>query len=193
MIRCITRLLAVGWCLVPALSWADPVVTFGSATVRAGDTANIGVSISGVDPTVGLVSWQFDLLFKPAIVSALSVTEGPFLSGFGSTLFSPGIIDNAGGVITLVANSFVDIGTPSGSGVLATISFTALANGTTALTPSNVFLNFIGSGFSVQSGTIDVASVPVPEADASALLAFGALLTLLGSRAAKPSSTVPIR
>jgi hypothetical protein len=39
---------------------------------------------------VDLTSWQFDLAFNPIIVQANLVTEGPFMSAFGATLFIPG-------------------------------------------------------------------------------------------------------
>ena len=86
---------------LPARAHALPVVTAGSATVEVGDTFTIPISIADA---VELQSWQFDLAFDPALLSATAVTEGPFLSqsGASSTLFISGVIDNTTGHITLV-------------------------------------------------------------------------------------------
>jgi hypothetical protein len=140
----------------PESSRAAPVVTAGSDTVTVGDTFTVPISITDAEE---LISWQFDLSFDPTILRANAVTEGPFLSEAGTktTLFSPGVIDNGAGQITLVTDSFVDLPPgPSGSGVLANIEFEALAMGVSPLVLSNVFLNFSGSGFETQDGQVTV-------------------------------------
>jgi len=150
-----------------------PTVTAGSATVNVGDTFHILISISS--PTE-VDSWQFDLSFTASLLKANSVTEGPFLSESGTktTLFSPGVIDNVTGHITLVTDSFVDLPPgPSGSGVLADISFTALAPGVSPLTLSNVFLNDLDSGFLTTNGQVTIRGAAVPEPMTVALLAMG--------------------
>ena len=150
-----------------------PTVTAGSATVNVGDTFHILISISS--PTE-VDSWQFDLAFTASLLKANSVTEGPFLSESGTktTLFSPGVIDNGTGHITLVTDSFVDLPPgPSGSGVLADISFTALAPGVSPLTLSNVFLNDLDSGFLTTNGQVTIRGAAVPEPMTVALLAMG--------------------
>ena len=150
-----------------------PTVTAGSATVNVGDTFHILISISS---PVEVDSWQFDLAFTASLLKANSVTEGSFLSESGSklTLFSPGVIDNGTGHITLVTDSFVDLlPGPSGSGVLADISFTALAPGVSPLTLSNVFLNDLDSGFLTTNGQVTIRGAAVPEPMTVALLAMG--------------------
>jgi hypothetical protein len=134
-------------------------VTVGSAAVSVGDTVSLDVTVA---EAVDLTAWQFDLRYAPTILRADLVTEGPFLSSAGTTLFSPGIIDNTTGLISLVSDSFVDLSPPSGSGVLASIQFTALSLGLSPVTMSNVFLNFTDSGFAVANGS--VAVVPIPGA-----------------------------
>ena len=120
-----------------------------------------------------LTSWQLDVGFDPSRLQANSVTEGPFLSSFGQTAFVPGFIDNGNGLIDGISNFFVDLAPfPTGSGVLATIEFTALASGPTALATSHVFANGLDSGFTVN---------PVPEPSSFALLFLGGL-TLWGMR-----------
>ena len=170
--------LLVVACLVvaalPISAYAVPTLSAGSATVNVGDTFDVLISITGA---VDLTSWQFDLAFNPAIIRANSVTEGPFLSESGTktTLFSPGVIDNGTGHITLVTDSFVDLPPgPSGSGVIADISFTALALGISPLTLSNVFLNDLDSGFSITNGQVTVlGTARVPEPATLTLLALG--------------------
>jgi general secretion pathway protein D len=156
-----------------------PVISAPFVTVSVGSTFTIPISIA--DAT-DLTSWQFDLAFNPAIVKANSVTEGPFMLAFGTTLspptfFSPGVIDNTTGLISLVADSFIDLPPlPSGAGILANIEFTALKPGVSPLTFSNVFLNDLDQGFDIKNGQITV----VPEPTTLALLIGG--LALLGAR-----------
>ncbi|MCP9450284.1 MAG: cohesin domain-containing protein [Nitrospira sp.] len=144
-------------------------VTVGSAAVSVGDTVSLNVNV--VD-AVNLTSWQFDLGYDPTILHADLVAEGPFLSSAGGTLFSPGIIDNSTGLISLISDSFVDLTPPSGSGVLASIQFTALSLGLSPVTMSNVFLNFTDSGFAVTNGSVTV--VPLP--GTAGLMGVGLLL-----------------
>ena len=167
--------------LAPTFAKALPVISAPFVTVGVGDTFTIPVSITGA---TDLTSWQFDLAFDPSIVTATSVTEGPFMSAFGTTLFSPGVIDNTAGLISLVTDSYVDLPPiPSGSGVLANIDFTALAPGVSPLTFSNVFLNLSDSGFDIVNGQITVTGTQpqkVPEPTTLMLLASG--LALFGMR-----------
>jgi general secretion pathway protein D len=178
---------------LPSPGRAAPVVTAGSATVNVGDTFQIPISITGAED---LQSWQFDLAFDPAILSASSVTEGPFLSESGTktTTFVPGVIDNETGQITLVADFFGEVPPgPSGAGVLAEIEFHALAPGVSPLTLSKVFLNLSDSGFEIENGQVTVLGprAAVPEPAALVLVAVG-----LGAWAAwrrRPARRAPTR
>ena len=60
---------------------------------QRGDTLTISISIADA---VDLTSWQS---FDKTIVQANGVTAGPFMSSFGTILFSPGVIDDASGLI----------------------------------------------------------------------------------------------
>jgi hypothetical protein len=91
-----------------------------------------------------LTIWQFEnLYFNNSLLNCTNVTEGPFLKSGGPTSFTY-TIDNEGNGThgTIQAGCFL-IGsgtTASGSGTLATLTFTALAEGNTNLHPENVYL-----------------------------------------------------
>lgn len=158
---------------------AAPTVSAGSATVHTGDTFTIEIAIAGAE---SLQAWQFDLAFDPAILQANAITEGSFMSGFGATLFVPGVIDNGSGLITLTADSFVDLEPyPSGDGVLAQVEFQALAVGSSAVTLSNVLLDFGSTDPAVVHGLVTVTA-PVPEPGTLALAALGLGVLALRSR-----------
>ena len=175
MTRTLLAALAVAALVIlqPLRVDAAPVLSAPFVTVHIGDTFTIPISITGA---TDVTSWQFDLAFSPAIVKANSVTEGPFMSAFGATLFTPGVIDNVTGLISLTADAYIDLPPdPSGSGVLANIEFTALAPGVSPLTLSNVFVNDLDTGFQATNGRVTV----VPEPTTLTLLGLG-LGTALG-------------
>ena len=141
-------------------------------TVGVGDIFTIPISITGA---TDLTAWQFDLAFNPAIVQVNSVNEGTFLSAFGQTMYVPGFIDNTAGLISGVADAYIDLApNPSGDGVLANIEFVALAPGISSLNFSNVFLNWLDSGFDISNGQITVTgTTSVPEPTTLVLLVIG--------------------
>jgi hypothetical protein len=161
--------------LAPAISQASPAIVAPYAGV-ATPGATFTVPITVYDVT-DLNFWQFDLSYNSSIVTANSVTEGPFMSTFGATLFTPGVIDNTGGLISLVADAYVDLPpNPSGGGVLAYVEFTSVSWGESPLNLSNVSLNLSDKGFDVYNG-----AVSVPEPVTLLLLAVG-VLALPGMR-----------
>jgi hypothetical protein len=84
-------------------------------------------------------SFQFTLAFSPNIVHAEGAELGDFLgsTGRGTLPVGPNI-DNVVGTITFGAASFGEQAGPDGSGVLATISFSPQAEGTSNLHLQNV-------------------------------------------------------
>ena len=158
-----------------ALIPIDPIVTVGTRTVTVGSNFPININVTGA---VDLTSWQFNLKYDPSILQATLVTEGPFLASFGSnlfppTVFTPGIIDNSSGLISLTANAFADLPPlPNGDGVLATVQFTALSQGFSTVEARNAFLNGLDSGFLVTPGSVTV--VPLPST--AVLMGLGILL-----------------
>jgi len=171
--------------LAPTVVGAAPVVSAPFVTVDVGDTFTISVSVT---EAADLTHWQFSLGFDPAIVQANLVTEGDFMSAFGATLFIPGAIDNTSGLISLVADSYIDLPPlPSGDGTLATIEFTALSPGVSPLSLSDVFLNLSDQDFGIENGQITVAGStpppPVPAPTTLVLLASGLVLLGVGGLA----------
>jgi hypothetical protein len=174
----LTALVFLLLAILAPVAYSTPVTTTTApfVTVGVGDTFTVPIFITG---GVELTSWQFDLAFDSSIVRINSVTEGPFFTSVGATMFTPGF--NFPGQMSGVADSYIDIFTPpSGGGDPAYLSFTALTSGVSLLTLSNVFLNYQDAGFQVANGQITVAGgAAVPEPSTVALLAGG--LVFLGT------------
>jgi general secretion pathway protein D len=155
---------------LPILSIEPP-----SKTVQPGQHFSLNAFITDV---TDLFAFEFDLAFDPTVLSTISVIEGPFLPGGGSTFFVPGSIDNTVGTITLTSGTLIGpIPGVSGSGILATINFQALALGTSPVTLSNVLLldsNLADITASTADGTVSA----VPEPSTLILLITGILGTV---------------
>jgi len=150
------------------------------SAVDVGSFFDVFVDVSSV---TDLYAFQFDIGFNPAIISAISLTEGPFLPSGGTTLFFPGVIDNAAGTITFTADTLIGaIPGVSGSGSIADIQFQALALGTSPIGLSNVLLldsSLSDIAFNTANASVDVSSTAVPEPTTILLLGSG-LIGLVG-------------
>ena len=130
-VRILGLALLVGLVSRPALATSVSIQPPAGA-VTQGDTFFVDILVAGASD---LVSFQFDLTFDEAILSANDpVLEGTFLSNIGGTAFFPGFVDNSAGTISFVANALTgnDPGA-SGGGVLARVSFNAIGTGSAAL------------------------------------------------------------
>jgi hypothetical protein len=164
---------------------ADPIISVGPYTPSTTMPFVVPIEITGA---IALQTWQFDLAFNPSDLQVNTscvpfsvsgdpycadfppgpVTEGPFTSSNGTflTLFIPGVSDNVGGLVSLVAGAYLDIPPgPSGNGTLAFVEFVTTPNGTGT------------SPITVQNGS---TTGGVPEPATLALLVGG--LALLGVR-----------
>jgi len=155
--------LAVTLLLVPLLT-AQTVISAGSDDVFVDQIFTLPVSITGASD---LYAFQFDLSFDPSILQLLSISEGSFLPGAGSTIFVPGTIDNIGGTATSNADTLVGaISGASGDGDLVDFTFQAIDTGTSSLSLSNGLLfdsNFNEIPFTTVDGSVTMTAGPVPE------------------------------
>jgi len=149
---------------------------------NAGDTFDVNVNVTGASD---LYAYQLDLTFDPTLLSAVSVSEGPFLPGGGTTFFIPGTIDNVGGSVAATADALIGpIPGVSGDGTLLTFEFTALAPGTSALTLANPFLfdsslNDITANTTFGNGSVTIGAATSVTPEPGTYLALCAILLLL--------------
>ena len=109
--------------------------TFSQTPIHVGDTFTLDISAEDV---IDLAGWQFDIVFDPAVLEAISVTEGDFLkTDGGSTFFHGGSIDNAAGKIGGLTAAQLSGGSATGTGALLQVTFKAKAAGETQLTLQN--------------------------------------------------------
>jgi hypothetical protein len=168
-----------------------------SQSTSTGTVVTVDVDIANV---TNLYGYQFDLTFNPSVLSAVSSSEGSFLTtGGNSTFFIPGTNDNVDGVVLATADTILSaVPGVNGSGELAVFTFDAIGKGTSALGFANVMLldssfNSISNTTTGATVTVGSGTAKVPEIDpastASALsLLLGGLLVLRDRRRQGPSS-----
>jgi len=178
----------------PITASATPIVTTdgGSIAVTTGNvyTVNvlIGAAAGPADDAVNLYGYQFSVSYDASVLSVQDVvnpaTEGSFFTSVyplpGQTFFLSGFDDGVGG-ISFIADTLVGpLAGVSGAGTLASISFLAIADGTTSV---SAFFNADNGDGLITPG--DVAPVAVPEP--ATLLLVGAGSALLARRRARRS------
>ena len=106
---------------------------FPSAAI--GDTIQVNLTVNNIQDL-----WAFDigdLTFNPAVLNITSVSEGPFLTQTGSeTLFlwtSNNPVQFSEGCIPDITDTLMATKGVSGTGVIATMSFTVLKGGTSEI------------------------------------------------------------
>ena len=171
--------------LVAGVVFADTLSVVPSANpVNVGDTFTVDVTDTGATDLAG---FQFDLSWDPTILGFQNEVEGPLLPTAGTTFFIPGTLDSTGGNLTFTADYVLGGGPGAqGNGTLATITFEALAQGSTSLALGNIMLaDSNGSPLDFQSmdGSVTVNSPigQVPESSSLLLLATGAFGLLMSS------------
>jgi hypothetical protein len=164
-------------------------VSPASTNTNLSQTVSFDIDVSDISD---LYSWQFDFGFDPTVLSAVSITEGPFLPSGGSTFFIPGTIDNTGGSIKFIADTLIgSVPGVNGSGTLATIQFDTIGAGVSSLTLANITLldsNLTDLDFASMNGSITVkgSTAAVPEPNSLIFTAVGlGLLVVAQIRKAK--------
>jgi hypothetical protein len=178
---------AVQWIAAFCLTWPALAVSISlqpsSLTVSRGQSFFLDVNVSSI---TDLYAFQFDLSFPGGVLSAISISEGPFLPSAGASFFVPGIIDPEG-TISFIADTLLGpIPGVSGSETLATVQFNAIAPGTGPIALSNVTL--LDSALAeipttIINSTVTVRDVPgvIPE-PATWVLSGVAVILLPGIR-----------
>jgi hypothetical protein len=100
------------------LVWIDPA----TQTVAPAETPAIDVRIDNV---TDLGSYEWQILYDPAVLNFVGVADAPFLGSTGRSVFCPAPILDTGSVRFGCVTS--------GSGLLSTVTFSAVAEGTSAL------------------------------------------------------------
>lgn len=138
-----------------------------------GDVFSVDVNVSGVSD---LFAFQFNIVFDPANLSALSVTEGELFASVG-VFFAPSIFP---GAITDISDSLSGLGPGiSADGTLASITFQVIGFGSTNVAITDVVLldsNLNDISAITHGGTVTVP-IPVPDPAPYALVstALGAI------------------
>lgn len=183
LVRFITvLLLAASASLAQAASIS---MTPSSLTVNQGQSFSLDINISGVSDLYG---FQVDLQFSPSLFAVNSVSQGTLLPSAGTTLyFFGGDIDNTAGTVSSIADSLTGpIAGVNGDGLLATISFTALASGNSnsiIQTANAIFLDSLGNDIVIDIfNNADVTVMPavVTPIPAAVWLFGSALVSLVG-------------
>jgi hypothetical protein len=161
------------------VSWCG-VIQFSPSNTKIPVGASFTVDVT-VDSVFDLYAIQFDLTYDPAVIAANSVTEGDFLLLAGATVFDGGTIDNTDGNISLIFDTLSSaISGSSGTGVLATFSFTALGGGDSPLQLAN--LTALDSSFNDVTLMPAAGLVSVTPEPATWLLAAFALAAICRGR-----------
>ena len=161
------------------------LVTPPASNVAVGQSFDVMVRGSGF--TDNVIGGGFNLAFDPGVLALASVSVDTAVWEFAS---SNGQIDNVLGTLSDVYfNSFRAV-LPTGDFAVATLQFTALAAGFSALTLSesvafpfaNDMADVITVGF--QGGDVSVSAVPEPGSWALALAGLAVVGQLMRRRAA---------
>lgn len=115
-------------------SYPEPTLSVDPAsTVKSVDeTFTIDIKVTDVNDLYG---WEFQLSYDGTIINCTDVVEGSFLSSGGSTWFKNITLDNTAGsgLVWFTCTLLGDVSGVTGNGVLATLSFKVLAEGSCTL------------------------------------------------------------
>jgi hypothetical protein len=120
------------------------IVPLSQTVTGPNQTVTVNLTISGLTRPPAIGAFDLDLTYLPSVLTPTAVTFGPFLGneGFGEVLnsftFPPGIVDLA--AVSLLTDTELNTLQPPGF-LLATVSFQAVAAGTTPLSFSQVIVD----------------------------------------------------
>ena len=110
--------------LSPSLVSAD--------SIESGDTFEINIQVENV---TNLWSWGLNLSWNPDVLEMVGdPVEGSFLSQGGSTLFITAPVDDDNGSIPSISCNLLSYSGTNGSGLLATVEFQVINNGSSNIT-----------------------------------------------------------
>ena len=108
---------------------------FSKTPIYLDDTFTLDIRAEDISDLAGC---QFDIAFDPAILEAISVSEGDFLkTDSTTTFFLGGSIDNTNGKITGLSAARISTQGVSGTGTLLQVRFKAKSAGETELALQN--------------------------------------------------------
>jgi hypothetical protein len=188
------KVILAGLALFVVASAQGMVISFSppSQTTGLGGNGSVDIVVSGRGG-VSVGAFSFDVLFDSSIISALSIVFGDRLGDPLLEAFSTGDVSVPGTAslaeVSFLLTSDLDALQTTDSFVLATLNYTAVGVGSTALTFSGIEISDgdgnLVAGVTGSTGAVEVVrSVPEPGTMALVLacLAAAGLLTRLRQR-----------
>ena len=123
-----SQIIASSWRSSPVFSpnqFASTTIAVDPANItkqfEIGQTFSVNITVANVH---GLYVWQAGMTFNATILEAIDFIEGSFLAENGTTLWTPGTINNAAGVINYHASVLAgNVTGVTGNGTLCTVIF----------------------------------------------------------------------
>lgn len=173
-------------CLLAASAIAAPAMastisfTPASTGVTVGGNVAVDVRVAGLDSGADLGAFDFNVLFNSGVLNLTGYTLGAALGDLGAfEALDVGLGNAASGVFNLAEVSLLsDLSSQQDAFTLATLYFTAVAAGNSALSLGEVVLgDAFGGLLAADLGGASVSAVPEPQG----LLLFLSCLALLAA------------
>ena len=120
------------------------------------DYVEFQINTTKNDGNVNVSGWELTYLnWNPDILELNSVTEGTWLSNIDSTFYVEGDIDNEAGNVTDTICAILGADTCNASGVMCTLNFTVIGEGTTQINFSSI-ISLVETEYDVTEGTGNV-------------------------------------
>jgi hypothetical protein len=198
----ITVLLAI--CLVSTAQAATTTVkaVSSSSQPKIGDTITVNITISGVQNLYGVdvtLNWNPQVLKLLSNQSMLGVESHPggvlHETGTDAILVAENTASQSAGQYTLTATSTGSAPAFSGSGIIATLTFTVTSQGSTDLTVTSELADHPASGQTSNlidhTDTSDSVTTVVPEFPSIAIIAASITAATAAIILSKKRSTTP--